>query len=375
MSCDNPGPLKIPGTVVVSECNQETTAECSASAESCRNPLYAFDHPTECGWLGISRIELVPPNQTVIKGRAGVVTVNVKFSDGRVANVTDESTIGSSQQTVARYAGGGLVEGVSAGTSALVASWKGRTATGQIKVVEAACVDTRPIDLVLVMDDLAVLLGQQIRLITGEIVQVPFKRIPSSENDLPWGAWAFLESMDLIDVSIPNGNRTGNDRLWDGFQWVNTFTKSAMIGAIAQQPSGFTGYSGADAASRILAATSIVLTGRPTARKAILLVSTGSDGADAFACTQTGGILGAAAVARANGVELFVVTPLSPSDEAYSFCNFPMKSYDVLAQAATTDCHFFPAGGGGSPRSVGEMLLDSCTGLCSSGSGVGLYLL
>lgn len=362
----------------------EEAAQCAGGAaggdewfNSCRNPLYAFEHQDTCGTLVISSLAATPAEQTLSLGRSGYVQAIVTFDDGRSADVTGEASFASSDSGIVVSLGGGLFEGVAAGTAIVTAIWGGKTAMATLNVTAAGCVDDQPWDVVVVADDGDVWIdgGRYIPGIGGSTRVRAFRRAASTAaTAYPADILQLMLSMDLLDsgeitaadgfalggwnpIAYPSGiggTRTGSDRIWTGTEWTNQVTMAPCF--INAQ--GDTGRKLADAAQILIGS------GRPGARKLVVLYSTGGE------TTCNPGLTAAGNVLHANGILLAVVTPLTESDSnVVSPCE-QIPAYAVLGALPSTPCLFF--GGGDSGAGVFASMLSTVCGGCSSGDGIGV---
>lgn len=375
MNCQKP---TIPGTAQYQdcECATGTGVDCGDWYSSCRNPLWALDHPDECGLLTVTSLDLVPRYQSVAFGRSGAVRVIATFGDGSHADVTGESTIGSSDASISHHLGGGIVTGDKIGTAFLTATWHGTLATGSVSVFDNACAESAPWDVVVIADDASVATMTQRATIAG--VTVSALRRFRTNVDYARSIYAFVLSLDLLDnglfipgvgwdayaanpIGIGGSTRTGRDRIWTGYEWSDHTCPFPNV-SLAFGSMG----------NRIMKAFEIFQSGRPEAKKLLVLFSTGGD----TGCNPS--YRGAAAAVALNGIDIAVITPLSPSDTVVSPCEAPYSAYSALQDCASRPCLFFGAGNGGLDAGSGitgkllRLACEDCIG--SSGPGVGTWL-
>ena len=369
MNSQTPGSVEL----VIHECQLPAGTDVGGLGyESCRNPLFALDHPTECGVLSVTNLFLVPPTQSIAHERSGVVEVLAQFSDGRTANVTGEAIIQSLDPHIAHYLGGGVFSGDTVGSTGVTATWQGRLVVGNLNVFDNTCVASVPWDVVFVTDDAGVYtLSQRLPLYSTRPGQsafpamVPALRRWRTGVDYYGAMFSLILSLDLLDsgLFIPGegwnsvatnpigigGLRTGHDRIWTGAAWSDH-----TIPPIVTAGSSSIG-------AQLMAAYQIHLTGRPGVRKIVVLFTMGGD----TSCTPS--LSGAAAALKANGIELVIVTALGPDDvSVISPCDGLLPSYLVL-QAAASPCLFFDR-----LNSPWAQIFRVACGECSSGIGIGL---
>lgn len=370
MSC----PPTRPGTDTYTDHGSSTpsTGGCGNWYSSCRNPLYALDHQSECGAVQVAYLDLVPSTVELAKGRSAYVRLIATFADGRVADVTGEGTFGVEDQTVATSSGAGMIQGVDVGSANLTGTWRGLLATGSVSVFDNQCVESRPWDVVIVADDAAEWVSGTVSVVHGSAVvrgralrrlQTPYA------NQYSQAMLALQLSMDLLDSTAFDpragwsvagglrpgiGPRTGLDRIAfpGGPGWTNT---------IQAFPGGRP-----DVGRAIMEAYALHGIGRSDARKVIVIFSTGGESL----CSP--GMLAAANAVKGAGIHVAVVTPLGSGDLVYSFCNQPQTAWAVLQQASST-CLFFDQTTGNIQANVmANTLRIACEGCGSSGSGIGL---
>lgn len=363
----------IPGKVVVDQCS-DAASHCGDDwYSSCRNPLYALDNPGECGLITVSSIALDPALVSIAEERSGTVRVIATFSDGRTADVTGESSVATSDATVSRSLGGGILTGESVGQAVLTASWRSKLAQGQVVVFDNVCVQSQPWDVVVVADE-GMVFGSIFRAsLTGPVRAL--KRLPSTAR-FGYSAriLALQLSMDLLDPgdfvggegwdgsTTPmglGGLRAGRDRIWAG-RWSQYVTTDPNVVA------GDEGDTGA----KLARAFEIHQGGRVDARKIVVLLSTGGE----TECTP--GIAAACAALTNAGIEVVVITPLRSTDPVYNACastaSTLVTAHSVLAAAASSDCLFFDSAKG---DVYGQVLRIVCGGCSGSGEGIGLNAL
>jgi hypothetical protein len=354
---------------------------CSDWYTSCRNPLYALDHPDECGsGLAVSELVITPPAMTIPAGRGGYLQAIALFNDGRAADVTGETAFASADTGVLVSLGNGLIEGVAAGATAVTGIWNGKTAVAEVTVSDVGCIADVPWDVVVVADDGVVWVEAPVFVVRNEASQKAraLRRIQSNARQFyPAAILQLMLSMDLLDsggvtsadgyvaegwtstAPLPTGiggTRAGSDRIWTGSQWSNQVdTATCFIDA-----QGDTGKALMDAAQIL------VSSGRPGARKLVVLFSTGGE----KSCSPS--IRSAAATLVGNGFDLAVVTPLSASDTAVvSKCDL-MPAHAMLQEIPSAPCYFFD---GASPKGgVFSAMLATVCGGCSGSSGQGFGL-
>ncbi len=365
-----------------------STTPCPDKFNTCLNPLYAYDHQDECGLVTVDHIEIAPKDQILAVGRGGCIYVLAVFTDGRTAYITNESLVSIGDATKASYIGGGVVFGLTAGATSLFATWRGRTAIGSLIIEENVCTDSRPKDVVVIVNYGELTVYRQVPIREGSWLggrRLPYERLPGETLDMGSSGsmiGSMVAGMDLMWTGYENdwwlgsaaatmvdSIHTGTDRIWNGSKWINTWDRTNLFPTT--YPTG---------GQSILAGLAVALTGRPGSRKVIIFASTGAEVSCGNPDTQ---ILGAADLCRASDVELFIVTPLRTSDGNYfAPCDMPRLALDVLAQAVTGPCYLIQSDGfdlwGSSATYAGPRnpWLDTCTDtVCSSGSGVGLQLL
>lgn len=330
---------------------QTSQSGCCDWFSSCRNPLYAFDHPSECGGsMTLESVALVPANQTITKGRSGYVRVIATFSDGRSADVTGESVLVSGDSSVVSVPGtaAGLLDANDAGEVTVTGAWRGRVATGSVEVVEAACVTDAPWDVVVVVDDGAVFVASPVAVVRNEqsvMVRAMRRYNSSAAAAYPASVLGLMLSMDLVDgggvasylgtgwdAQVSPGtaigtSRTGQDRIWtpsDGWK--------GEIAAVAPFISAGSGIGPAliDAWSALMGPG-----GREEAHKLVVLYSTGGE----TVCSPSA--MSAADVLVAAGIHVAVITPLKASDtHIQSFCFPGLPAHAMLSQVASSTCLF-----------------------------------
>ena len=365
----------VPGQVVIDQCVETSTGQCGDDwYSSCRNPLYALDHPTECGLLTVASIALDPGLVSIAEERSGAVRVIATFSDGRTADVTGESSIATSDTSVSRSLGGGILTGEAVGQAVLTASWRSKLAQGQVVVFDNVCVQSQPWDVVVVADEGMVYGSINRASVTGGVVRA-FKRLPSNARFGYSAALLSLQlSMDLLDPgdyvagegwdgsTTPmglGGARAGNDRIWAG-RWSQYVESTPNVVAGAEGDTG----------AQLMKAFEIHQGGRVDARKIVVLLSTGGE----TICNP--GISAACAALRNADIEVVVITPLRSTDPVYNACasdqSTLVTAHSVLADSASSDCLFFDAAKG---DVYGQVMRIVCGGCSGSGEGIGLNAL
>lgn len=83
---------------------------------------------------GIVSLAMNPPGGSLNVGASQAISVTATFADGSTQNVTAQATFSSTAPNVARIAGGSLT-GVAAGTTTVLASYNGLTASGTWTVI------------------------------------------------------------------------------------------------------------------------------------------------------------------------------------------------------------------------------------------------
>lgn len=363
----------VPGHVIVDQCSSDVGSKCGDDwFSSCRNPLYALDNPGECGLLTVSSISIDPGLVSIAEERSGAIRVIATFSDGRTADVTGESDIATSDITVSRSLGGGILTGEKVGQAVLTASWKSKLAQGQVRVFDNVCVQSQPWDVVVVADE-GMVFSSIYRASKNGPVRAD-KRMPSNAR-FGYSAriMALQLSMDLLDPgdfvagegwdgsTIPmglGGSRVGRDRIWAG-RWTQY---------VAYDPN-VAGDEG-DTGAKLMRAFEIHQGGRVDARKLVVLLSTGGE----TACNP--GIAAACAALRNADIEVVVITPLRSTDPVYNACastqSTLVTAHSVLSDAASSPCLFFDAAKG---DVYGQVLRIVCGGCSNSGVGIGLNAL
>jgi hypothetical protein len=365
----------IPGTAIYSECECPApgTINCDDWYTSCRNPLYALDHADDCGLLTVTELALEPESLPIAVGRSGKVKVVALFSDGRTADVTGEASIGTSDASISRHLGDGVMDGLDVGTTGVTATWKGKLATGSVVVFDNACVASQPWDVVVVADDGYILISHERATAWGGYRVA--RRRAYAGVDYTQMIFNFSLSLDLFDNGLfvlgvgwttgtptgVGGTRTGRDRIWNGAQWSDSI---GPVDYVRINPAA------GNIGGALMDAYGIILTGRPDARKIVVLFSTGGE----TGCSS--GIAGAAQAIKNAGIELVVVTPLTVNDtHLRSGCNPLVTAYSVLQAAASSPC-LFVDGLMGSPAGIPSQLMRVvCEGCSSSGQGIGLLSL
>ena len=352
---------------------------------SCRNPLYAFDHPDECGTadMTLTGLDLVPKSQTIIRGRSGYFGVIARFSDGRTADVTGESVVRPADSDVATSPETvpGLVDGVEVGTTTVTGTWRGRFATGDLAVVAETCVSNDPWDVVVVVDDGGVFMSAPVTLGPGPgggVGDITLARALRRFNSTAAAAYPvsiipLLLAMDLRDTgalglhvgsgwetetglggTVVGTARTGADRIWvPGSGWTNEIPAvRPYIDAGSNVGGGLI-----DAWGALMGPD-----GRADARKLVVLFSTGGE----TSCSPSA--RSAADVLVAAGVDVAVITPLQSSDtHIRSFCDAGMAAYDSLSLIPSPTCLFFP--GAEYMADFGDVLRSACESCGGYGYG------
>jgi len=355
---------------------------CSDWYSSCRNPLYALDHPDECdsGSLAVSELSLTPATMTIPAGRGGYVQAIAHFNDGRSADVTGETAFTSADTGVVIALGKGLLDGVAPGTTTITGIWNGKLAVATVTVEAAACIAAVPWDVVVVADDGSVWVEAPVFTIRNEasVRARALRRFQSNARDVyPAAILQLMLSMDLLDagtvaaadgyvaggwnqVSLPEGiggSREGNDRIWTGSEWSSYVDmRPCFLNA------------GGDTGKALMDAAQILLgSGRPGARKLVVLYSAGAESS----CSPS--IRSAANVVVGNAIDLAVVTPLrSTNAEVVSPCDL-IPTHVVLSEIPSATCFFFDGGAMSSSGVFGAILATVCGGCSgSSGGGVGI---
>lgn len=371
MSC----PPSIPGVAIVTDYSNTTTptaGSCGDWYNSCRNPLYALDHQSECGTVEVVQLDLAPPDVEIQAGRTSYARLLATFADGRIADVTGQGTFVVENSAVAVSAGAGIIRGVATGACAITGTWRGLLATGTVTVVSNECVESLPWDVVVVADDGAEWVSGFVSVVRGvnTVRGRALRQLSSSAaRQYPQAILSLQLSMDLYDdpafdpfggwsasglSTRPSiGTRTGTDRI--AFAGIAGWSDKIMP---------FSGGT-SDPGKAIMQAYGMHQSGRTGVRKLIVVFSTGGENR----CNPS--ILEACTACKNAGIHVAVVTPLGVDDPVYSWCHYPQTAWSVLQQSAS-QCMFFDSINGNIHATTGSILRIGCEGCGSSGSGIGI---
>jgi len=340
---------------------------------ACDNPLYRYDHQTDCGSLTLISLRLEPASVAIPKDRVGVVRVIAKFSTGQEADVTTESTVNTADSDTAEYKGDGVVYGAEQGITTIRGVWKGRSADGTVTVTDSACQSAIPWDVVFVLDQAV---GNYFFRSTratpgfGAYFQRYTPNVAPYIDIYDWFVLSMQMGMDL--TSSWNPSATGNDRVavvltGDGVPTVLPGENGSRWSSSVRTVSTI----GLNGASRLGAAIdlarSTMASARPEARKLIVVLTHAGE----TDCNPTA--LAECTAAKGDGFEVAIVTPVAASHvEFYSACSYPLTVFEWL-QSCASPCLFLS--GNSTWWAAGSTLtnlLQTACGCSYSGVAIGL---
>jgi len=340
---------------------------------ACDNPLYRYDHQTECGSLTLVSLRLEPASIAVPKGRVGVVRVIAQFSTGQEADVTLESVVNTADTDTAAYQGDGVVYGADQGITTIRGVWQGRTADGTVSVTDSACQSAVPWDVVFVLDQAVgnyFFRSTRFNPGTGAYFTRYTPAVSPYIDLYDWFTLSMQMGMDL--TSSWNPNATGNDRVAivvtgdgtpatlpgsGGTPWSSSVRTTSAIGILGASRLG----------AAVDRARTIMDGARPEARKLIVVLTHAGE----TDCTPTA--LAECAAAKADGLEVAIVTPVAASHvEFFSSCSYPLTVFEYL-QSCASPCLFMS--GNSKWWAAGSTLtnlLQTACGCSYSGVAIGL---
>lgn len=138
----------LPGSNTDNPCDDEFTLP------QCEDPLYAYQHQSECpDWSDISDLVVRPSDGEVEVGKGYQFRAFLTFENGDEKDVTELATWSTGNSSVATVDDDdekGTVTGVAIGVTTVIATYLSRIGLGEVEVV-AAC-ETTGVDFVLVFD-------------------------------------------------------------------------------------------------------------------------------------------------------------------------------------------------------------------------------